>query len=369
MFNKPKVALMSALVLTGMVAGRVEAIVAKVSNPPSLLSTKKVLVIHGNTSGDHLNARNALTVKFKQIQALYGFQMDSAYGTTGGNPGSGALDQYDIIVFNYWFDTQLSSATFQSNFKAWVNSTNKRRGWIGMHTSGANTDGEWNWLRDSVTSMRYNIHSTPVQPGVIRKTTDPTVLAHPIMQAMADTFRVPSDEWYDWETTAPTYGDIRVMYNLDETTLANAPSHPMNPHPMAWYRENPVTKNRFFYTPLVHSSPGVTSVAGNDFFASLMMRALEYVAGYDTTSTAISMNGDKLSNFNPHPYVFVRNELKISATGAFKVEIVSLQGRTLFRASGKNNGSYRPALLRKPGVYLVKISAKGGAYSQRIMVQ
>jgi hypothetical protein len=372
MLKQSKPALV-ALAFAALAASPLHAIVAKVTNPPSLLATKKVLLIHGTATSDHNNALRALGAKFRDIQAIYNFQMDTVkVGTSGGNPASGALDQYDIIIFNYWFDTQLSATAFQTAFKAWANSTNKRRGWIGMHTSGANTDGEWNWLRDSVTSMRYLIHSTAVQAGTIRRrTSDPFVTNHPIMQSMPDTFRVPSDEWYDWETTAPTYPDIKVMYDLDETTLSTAPTHPMNPHPMAWFRENPVTRNRYFYTPLVHSAPGVTSTAGNDFFASLMMRAMEYVAGYDTTG--VFLNGRGVYESGKHQAQVLRrgDVLKLKVDAPYRLQLVDLKGRVLFSASGRGGReySYRPDALRKPGVYVIRVASKSGSYSQRVMVQ
>jgi hypothetical protein len=157
--------------------GALSAHAVVLDNPASQLSSKRVLVIHGTeTSGDHRNARVALSAKMNQMFTRLSVQKDSA---SGSNPPT-SLDVYDIIVFNYWFNNQNSSAAFQNAFKAWVNSTNKKRGWFGMHTSGANEPNEWNWLRDSVTSMDYFVHTGSAQAGTIRRTTDASILSHPI---------------------------------------------------------------------------------------------------------------------------------------------------------------------------------------------
>lgn len=358
--NKTYTRLLPVLVLA---AATVHAVVAP--NPSGRLAGKRILVINGTeSSGDHRNARVALNNKLNQLQALTGFVRDSA---TGSAPPTN-LDNYDIIFFNYWFDNQSSSPAFQNAFKAWVNSTNKPRGWLGIHTSGANELNEWNWLRDSVTSMQYVVHSSSAQLGTVRKTPDTTILAHPIMAAMADTFRAV-DEWYEFGY-APTWGDARVMYYLDESTLSNPLAHPMNPHPMAWFRESPVTGNRFFYTPMIHNSAGVNSTAGNDFFASMILRALEYLAGYQPTS--IKLNGQGMYHNKEHVkgVRFIRDgSLTIDAEGAYRVEVRSLQGRLLYRGSGKGSGVHNPGALRKAGMYVVRVAVKSGSYTQRVMVQ
>ncbi len=370
MINTSKIVHLFAGVALLCGVSRIDALVAKVANPASLLASKRVLIIKGTeTSGDHYNARIALNTRFLQMKTLYGFTLDSA---NGSSPPTTGLDNYDIIVFNYWFNSSQAASltTFQNAFKAWANSTNKRRGWVGMHTSGANEVNEWNWLRDSLTSMAYFVHSTAAQAGKIGKTTDPVVLAHPIMQGLPDTFAVPLDEWYEFNYGA-TWSDVHVMYNLNERSLTTQLGAPMNPHPMAWYRENPVTHNRFFYTALVHSSSGVTSTAGNEFFPSLMLRALEYVAGYDTTAAAISLNGNGLGKNAKSCLYLMNHELKVDSKEPYRLEVRTLQGKLLYSNNGKGQGreTLRPEAFRKAGFYVVKIASKSGIYVQRVMVQ
>jgi hypothetical protein len=356
---------LTAVVLGALLATPALAVVAP--NPASLLSQKNVLVINGTeTSGDHRNARVALATKLTQLQTTVGFTMTQV---AGSSPPTTGLDAYDIIFFNYWFNNQNSSAAFQNAFKAWVNSTNKMRGWLGVHTSGANEFNEWNWLRDSVTSMLYVVHSSSAQLGTVRKTQDPVILNHPIMEALPDTFRAV-DEWYEF-SYGPTWSGphgVKVMYNLDESTLTSPLEHPMNPHPMAWYRENHLG-NRFFYTGMIHNAAGVNSTAGNDFFTSMTLRALEYLAGYTTTS--IYLNGRGVYSHQKGNVQLIRRGegLKVEAEGPYRVEVRTLQGRVLHRAAGKGNATFRPEALRKSGMYVVRISTPSGQYSQRIMVQ
>ena len=366
MTNTSKIA--AGVIGLGFLCGvsHVEALVPKAANPPSLLASKRVLIIKGTeTSGDHYNARLALNTRFLQMRTLYGFILDSA---SGSNPPTTGLDNYDIIVFNYWFNSSQAATltTFQNAFKVWANSTNKRRGWVGMHTSGANEVNEWNWLRDSLTSMAYFVHSTAAQGGKIGRTTDTSIINRPIMSGLPDSFAVPLDEWYEFNYGA-TWPDVHVMYYLNEKTLSTQLGSPMNPHPMAWYRENPVTHNRFFYTALVHNSSGVTSASGNEFFPSLMLRALEYVAGYDTTTTSI--NGNGLYKTGKSCICIMNRELKVDSKEAYQLEVRSLQGKLLYSSSGRGPQTFRPDVFKKAGMYVVRVKGGSGAYTRRVMIQ
>jgi hypothetical protein len=375
MFHKIKFAL--PVLLLGAVA---HAVVTP--NPASLLSTKRILIIRGTdaTSSEHGGARVALNTKFRQLQALVGFQIDSANATTSGTGYTsaasgvtlGALADYDIIFFNYWFHSANAGTltTFQNNFKAWTNNTAKKRGWLGVHTSGANEANEWNWFRDSVTAMQYHVHAGSAQAGTIRKTTVDSIRNGTVMAGLPDTVRIPSDEWYDF-AYAPLFADAQVMYYLDENTLPTPlpAAARMNPHPSTWYREAS-NGHRYFYTALVHNSSGVNLTAGNDYFTSLMLRALEYLAGYQ--STAIRLNGAGMyhNTEKVKGIQFIRNgQLKVESDAPFRLELRSMQGRLLYSASGRNSGLFNPPALKQNGMYVVKVSSKKGSYSQRVMVQ
>ncbi len=347
---------------------------ARVSpNPNSLLASKKVLVINGTeTSGDHRNARLQLMNRMTSLRAEIGFQMDTVAGSAPPRTFA-ELDAYDVIFMNYWFKRpQTTSPTaaftdFQAAFRQWVNSTNKKRGWVGVHTSGANIEGEWNWFRDSVTAMHYFVHTGASQNGTIFRTPDTALHGLPILEGM-DTVFTTNDEWYEFNY-APLWGDtadwnrnanVRVLYYLNEASLGTPLEHPMNPHPMAWIREAP-TGNRFFYTSLVHTGSGASS----DFMHSLLLRALEYAAGYSTASIGTAGRDPAGS-----AVAFRHGRLVVAAAEPYALEVRALNGEKIFSARGEGGRreTFHVEALRNPGVYVLRLAHSGGSFSHKIVV-
>lgn len=335
-------------------------------NPKSLLRSKKVLVVQAtnwNGTSHKVPKDNALAIlnKIKADVGIAGFTVvDNVEAYTAA-----ALAPYDIIVFNYVFNTQNAvGKPFEAAFKSWLASGN--RGWMGYHTSGANDVGEWPWYRDSVTVMRYHVHSVDAQTGKMNIAADAAIKAHPILQGMDASF-TGTDEWYDFDlpprAPAPAlWADCRVTYFLDETTLATAPTRPMNPHPMSWFRED-ARKNRFYYSAFIHSDQGSSS----DFFHSSLLRGLEYVAGYDT-ATSVSSGGNTIRNRLDLAYATASRELRVDAPGPHTLEILSAQGTAVERLRGEGPRAYRPAAFAKAGVYCVRYQGRGVRFSQRILV-
>lgn len=327
----------------------------------SQLAGKRVLVIDG-THSSHAEARTAMTAKLNQIRTAVQTATGSTFTMTQATNPPSTLTQFDIIVFNYWFDNHNTSfAAFQSAFQAWLRAGNK--GWVGYHTSGANENNEWNWLRDSVTSMRYILHSVAAQNGKVGKTSNQAVLALPIMQALPDSFS-GQDEWYEFATTAPTWPQVQVLYYLNEASLATPLSSPMNPHPMAWFRQDD-RNNRFFYTPLIHAAAGVNSTQGNDFFPSLVLRGLEYVAGYQTTS--IRLNGTGLHGGNAWLHAD-RRDLVVDAEEPYRLEVFTMDGKRRYTAEGRTRKSFTNAF-PGTGMHLVKVTTASSAYTQKVLVR
>jgi hypothetical protein len=335
-------------------------------NPKSLLKSKKVLVVEAtkwNENSHTTPKANALAL-LKKIKTEAGFSTltvaDNVEAYTAAD-----LAPYDIIVFNYVFNTQYAvGKPFEAAFKAWFAAGN--RGWMGYHSSGANDVGEWPWYRDSVTVMRYHVHTVNAQPGKMNITTDAAIKALPVLQGMDASF-TGTDEWYDFDlpprAPAPAlWADCKVTYYLDESSLAIAPSRPMNPHPMSWIREDG-KKNRFYFSAFVHSNEGSSS----DFFHSALLRGLEYVAGYDT-AVSISSAGNSVRNRLDLAYVTGSRELRVENTGPHKLEILSAQGRLLERLEGKGRKTYRPRSMAKAGVYCVRFQGNGVRFTQRMLV-
>jgi hypothetical protein len=359
MFNHPKTIHM--LMLAALLGALSLQAAPVAPNPNSLLKNKRVLIVEGqNKTGHEQSSANA-----DAILALIKTEVGITTLTTlNSNSFTLAqLNNYDIVVFNYFFETQLMPAASQTALHTWLLSGGK--GYVGYHTSGANEVNEWNWYRDSVTSMRYNLHTLPAQNGTIRVTTNAAILTQPIMQGLPATFS-GSDEWYDFDLpprgpAAPTWVDCHVMYNLDETTLATALPRPMNPHPAAWYRED-ANKTRYFYGIIVHSPTGASS----DFFHSLILRAMEYVAGYAPTD--LTSNGGSLRTLKGMSFITDSHELRVELAGHYRLSVWSPQGKKLYAVQGEGQKTYSPEAFAKPGLYVVKLESRAANLIQRVMV-
>ncbi len=339
-------------------------------NETSRLKDKRILIINGPHTS-HADTRAAMTTKLNQIWTAVGVQPSQVTTTVQPPNNLAALMPYDIIIFNYWFNNENSSfAAFHSAFRQWVEmgpNENGNKGWVGMHTSGA-TRPEWKWFRDSVSSMQYIVHTAAAQSGTVHRNDTSAVPLDPrIMEGLPTSF-TGSDEWYEYGKSPFTWPDVRVMYYLNEASLSNPISAHFSPHPMAWYREEPNNKTRFFFTPMIHAPAGVNSQQGNDFFPSLILRALEWVANYTDTSSSIFLNGRILRNAEQAIHINGGN-LEIRAEGAWRLEVRSLQGRVLYRTSGTGTQTHRPAAFQKPGMYVVRVSSPQGNFTQRVMVQ
>ena len=350
-----------------IVLGALSPATAQVApDPTSLLAEKRLLVINGTDAANtaHGASRRVLSQRLNQMQAQIGFALDSVTGSAAPPTN---LDAYDIIVFNYWFHSgYVVNEAFQSGFlpfaqafKAWLQEPGRRRGWLGVHSSGANEAGEWNWFRDSVSSMRYALHGAGTPAGTIRRTADSAMRAHPNMRGLPDSMRVDADEWYTFTLDAPTWGDVRVLYSLDESTLSAPlePEYAMDPHPMAWFREDAGTGNRFFYTGLIHENPGGDTPFAH-FYAGLILRALEYLGGYAPVSVhADAGRGDGA------PGILSDGALVgPRAGGAYTISVHALDGTRLFVARGHGHARavWHPDALRTPGVYLLRVRSRTG---------
>lgn len=352
--------------LACLLLGRTVSAVPVPPNPNSLLKSKRVLVYNGvNLSLSHPASRANAAAKLQLIKSAVGISsltvMDSMDNAT-----LATLNNYDIIVFNYVFESQkLAVKPFGAAFKQWLAAGN--RGFVGYHTSGANEPGEWDWYRDSVTSMRYHVHMGPAQEGKLTITTDTSLRKQPILAGMPATF-TGEDEWYDFDLkpaapAAPTWSQCKVIYYVDESTLAIPPGRPMNPHPMAWFRED-ASKNRFFYAGFFHSEQGSNS----DFFHSMLLRALEQVAGYQGSSHVKASapgggGGPEMSARSG------RLRIEVREPGRHEVDILTTEGKIAHHFSGLGFQSYDLVLRRAGTAHLARITTPRGTFSKLIPVQ
>lgn len=332
-------------------------------NPLSPLKTKKVVVLEGGSiDGDHLASRTATYNNMQGFATTIGFKLSK------GDPKNltdANLNDVDILVFNYFFQTQDKSAfpdESKAAFQRWLAKGNK--GYIGYHTSGANEfdKNEWVWYQDNVTSMRYILHGSGTPEGKVDKTTDADVLKNPIMEGLPATFTA-KDEWYPYYDNSkvldPKSG-CKVMYYL--TNAQALDRQPFSPHPAAWFRED-AARTRYMYSTFVHFPDGANST----WFKSILLRSLEYVSG-DPSTPIVKSNGKSAQTMPGLSFVTSSQELKIDIKGAYKVSIWSPKGKLLFRAKFEGERTLTPKAFEKPGVYMVKIESSKVRFSQQVMV-
>lgn len=308
-------------------------------DPASLLRQKRVLLIQPTYPTDyHAGPRRIATGKINRVAAAVGLSgLTAIQGVDTMTLAT--LNLYDIVIFNYFTKLELLEKTpFGIAFKAWLASGN--RGWIGNHNTGSQSLGEWNWFRDSVQSMRYIDHKGQSQKGSIRITADAAVRKLPVLEGMDAQF-TGEDEWYSFDMppkapAAPTWGDCQPLYYLDESSVASLADRMGADHPVAWVRED-ARGNRFFYSTLIHSESG----ADSDFYHSLLLRAMEYVAGYaespDGVRVPFARRPDAASHRSTQPWteILVGGRFRLSFRTAEGKGPHSLIGRTESRTLGK----------------------------------
>jgi type 1 glutamine amidotransferase len=251
---------------------------------------------------------------------------------------------------------------FEKAFKAWV--AEGGHGIVGNHNTGAKTRGEWDWFRDSVTSMWYMDHKDGSQPGTIHRTADAAIAGLPVLAGLDASF-TGSDEWYSFDmkpwhpVESPTWKDCKVLYTLDEKSVAHLTDAMGAYHPVAWIREDALG-NRFFYTTLIHSDAG----AASDFYHSLILRGLEYAAGY---RDPVAVGGTPVPA-GPGAITAARgNDLRITVDGPWSASLRAPDGRTLWSRTGNGPVRIAPAPLARPGAYLLCLASREGLRSRRIL--
>jgi hypothetical protein len=330
-------------------------------NPLSLLKNKRVLLIDPTDPTDyHAQPRIIITGKLNKMKAAIGFQMTEIKGVD--TMTLAALNRYDIVVFNYYMKMELlEPKPFGIAFKQWLAAGNK--GWMGYHNSGSQSEGQWNWWRDSVQSMRYIDHKDQAQKGTVHITTDPAVGKLPILDKMDASF-TGVDEWYSFDMppkapAAPTWGDCKVLYYMDESSAAHL-TDKMGVHPTTWIRED-AKKNRYFYTLHIHSDDG----ANSDFFYSLIQRGLEYVAGYEDPLT---MDGADIERKDGSAFVTTGRNLNVSVDGAFRLTVWSAAGERVFSHAGHGRETVAPSAFMRAGIYYVNLATKSRNIGQSVMI-
>lgn len=333
-----------------------------VPNPNSPLKTKKVLVLTGGQLQDHGPAKDATLTNLQAFAAKVPFSL------TIGDPKTltdAYLAGFDIIVFNYFFETQLTTVFPDAAKKAFTDWLLKPgKGWVGYHTSGANeyAKAEWTWYQENVTGMRYALHGNGTPEGIIAKTTDAAIAALPFMDGVPATFTA-QDEWYDFTPESKVFTDgSKVLFYLSNASSMVPPRQPSPIHPVAWIRQDAVG-TRYFYTPFGHTLAG----ANSDWFKSIILRALEYVSGDPVTLSLTPKTESNVLSATPTRFA-AGQALPVDIPGKYNLSVWSPEGRLLASVNGEGKGSYSLAPLKNRGNYFLTLASKSAKISQRLEI-
>jgi hypothetical protein len=331
-------------------------------NPLSPLKSRKVMVLEGgNTTGEHAQARDNTWRNLQAMATQVGFTISK------GDPktlSATVLNGVDILVFNYFFETQSETVfpkTGRDAFMAWLKKGGK--GYLGYHTSGANQwPNEWPAYQDSVTLMRYALHGSGTPQGTVTKTTDPAIANSPLMEGLPATFNAV-DEWYEYETTSKMFDPalkVKIMYNLSNAAAINRAPAPN--HPVAWVREDNFG-SRYFYATFIHTGSG----ANTDWFKSVLLRALEYVSG-EPSNPIVTANGDALITTGRISYITNSRSLRVDLEGEYRISVSSTDGREIYSRQGAGVEIFNPEPFANPGLYMVRVESRTRSLNQRILV-
>ncbi len=331
-------------------------------NPKSPLHSKRVMVLTGGQAQDHGPAKAATLTNLQALATKVGFTL------VQGDPltlTDASLANIDILVFNYFFETQLANVfpdAAKTAFQNWLKV--KGHGWVGYHTSGANeyAKAEWIWYQENVTGMRYALHGNGTPEGNIAKTTDAAILAHPIMEGLPSAYTA-QDEWYDYNADSKVFSDgSKIMFYLANASTMTPPRLPSPIHPVAWFRED-ANNVRYFYTPFGHTLAG----ANSDWFKSIVLRGLEYVSGDPVTDILTSRTQSNLLSATP-TWLGAGQALSIDLPGKYRVTVWSATGRRLASVAGQGKREYALAPFKQAGTYVVMVDSPVAHLSQRIAV-
>jgi cytochrome c len=142
------------------------------------------------------------------------------------------LKRYKAVIFLSTTQDVLDPVQ-QADFKRFIEAGG---GYVGIHAA-ADTEYEWPWYGKLVgayfKSHPQQQEAKLVKVGSLGNNTTP------------DTW-VRKDEWYNYKSISP---DIKVIYNLDETSYQGGENG--DKHPIAWYHD--FAGGRAFYTGLGHT--------------------------------------------------------------------------------------------------------------------
>jgi cytochrome c len=167
------------------------------------------------------------------------------------------LKKYKAVVFLNTTGDVLNQAQ-QNNFMRFIQAGG---GYMGIH-SAADTEYDWWWYGKLVGAY---FRSHPQQQDAVLKKVNAFA---PAKEDKLPTEWKRWDEWYNYNKISP---DIKVLYNLEETSYKGGENGAN--HPITWYHD--FDGGRSFYTGLGHTNKSYTE----PLFLSQLLMGIQYAIG------------------------------------------------------------------------------------------
>lgn len=162
------------------------------------------------------------------------------------NLPAGELQKYSLILMlNYppYSAPKAWSRAAASDFERYID--RGQGSFIGFHHATLLGDifgaGEmWQWFSDFMGGIRWKNYLSTLTDGTVCIEDK----AHPVMEGVNDTIRVPKDEWYTYD--CDPRANVHVLAHVDEHSYSPASNIRMGDHPVIWTNDSKAARNIYF---------------------------------------------------------------------------------------------------------------------------
>jgi type 1 glutamine amidotransferase len=301
----------------------------------------------GFVHGSRIHANNYLDSLAKQGL----FTVDKSENASVFTPAN--LAQYRVLIMN---NTTELGKLLNTDQRAAVLNFMKTKGFVGFHAA-ADTKGSW---PEYTAFVGGQLVSHGIDNGTVKLDTGMATKNHAIVAGLASSI-VINEEWYSYNSNPRTIPNVRVLFNIDESTCPLCTK--MGDHPISWTRVEP-TGGRFFYTALGHMD---ALFIQNQFAKTQLKQAILWAAQAGTT---------EIREVDPpgsdHAQV-KRGDGALSVTtdeaGPHTVQLVGLDGKFVAKKSGNGPQSFTFGDLKRGSVYCMVVSGKLGRATRLVTVR
>jgi type 1 glutamine amidotransferase len=301
----------------------------------------------GFVHGSRIHANNYLDTLAKQGL----FTVDKSENASVFTPAN--LAQYKVLILN---NTTELGKLLNPDQRAAVLNFMKTKGFVGFHGS-ADTKGSW---PEYTAFVGGQLVSHGIDNGTVKLDTGLATKNHAIVAGLATSI-VINEEWYSYNSNPRNAPNVRVLFNIDESTCALCTK--MGDHPISWTREEP-TGGRFFYTALGHMD---ALFIQNQFAKTQLKQAILWAAKAGTTEirqVGVSP-ADRAKVKRMDGALFVATD----EIGRHSVQLIGLNGKVAASQSGDGPQNFTFGNLKRGSVYSMVVSGKQGRYGRLVAVQ